>query len=204
MATCLTCTRNSILLHPFKFIELCAFYEGDNIISKSFKSDGKCQSTNCQDLDYKPFCGILLGINSHGFSNETFLPCQNITVVSNVQTQSVELICPRSFMMSSSLEKQYDIDKGISSIWVGCTYNSKSNASGQKQFKQLITVCSPRASKPSDRTFAFNNFNIKRTQPSNICGFQLTSPGNISKYLPCQTDKEDRTTVSFHECFKIS
>ncbi len=202
MATCLTCTRYSILYHPFQFVELCAFSKEKNIFGEPFKLKGKCNDAKCNVLAFQPFCSIPLVINSHGVTSKEFLPCQNVTFDSNQQSQSVELVCPSNFKMRYPVEKTDSKGIVISSVCAGCKNNSESDVSGQKP---LITVCSPHYGNTSNSTFTFKYIqqnNIKKnnipTKPPITCGFQLTSPGNFSKYLPCQTDKEDRTMVNSH------
>ncbi len=222
-STCLTCKRNSILEHPFSLVELCAVFWPEIITSSNYYVlPEKCTENICNGLYYQTFCGMSLRVSNNTITSETFLPCPNIHHEIQDNSQSIELVCPRSFsfktLFQRNVSNNYQSQRltNTRSVCLTCDHNSAIGINGKKL---KITMCSPHFKPDENKINQVTTKNLLECQqqdtskcaPDTIlpiqrglhCGSKFTGSSyknsvNISNYIPCDHGQKEQTTVKQH------
>jgi hypothetical protein len=211
-STCLTCKRNSILEHSFRLVELCAVFQPRIITSLNYLiQPEKCTGNICKELYHQPFCGMSLTMSNYIINSETLLPCQNDHHDIQDNSQSIELVCSKSYSFKTLLERdsacQNQQPTNTRSFCLTCDHNSVNVMYGEKL---KITMCSSHFY-PDDKIFCrVTDKNLLECQqqdqsqcePNTIspiqkglhCGLKLTGSRYhnsviISNYIPCDSEK---------------
>ncbi len=210
-STCLTCKRNSIIYHYFGTVELCVLYRPEIMTSKTYQLwPHKCI---CHELYFQPFCGMSLTVSNEIITSETFLPCENNNHEIQDNSQSIELVCPKSSSFKTLFERnaayfnQNQQQINARSFCLTCDHNSATGIHG-KELK--ITMCSPHFYPDENKIYQVTTKNLPEChqqdtsicEPDTIpqiqkglhCGSKFTwsrsqNSVNISNYILCNNAK---------------
>ena len=132
VAPCLLCSWNSILHHPFKYIEFCWMHQGEAIIFNSNMSITKIIVQD--DLLTEPFCSVKLSVDQKAYKDvivNELSKCQNNQFIVKLENET-DLICPNYFQLDSLITKTVIHNKGGNHIQdattcIVCLHKDKSS-----------------------------------------------------------------------------
>ena len=106
VSTCEICEWNSILPHPFKFVEICVVHNPQTPDTLKVEIQETIKKPN------HPLCGVNLTINNKDAIFQNYLPCEERDYFYTYSKHTVDLLCPNLFKFHSAQSRNVTWKKG--------------------------------------------------------------------------------------------
>jgi len=216
--TCFICRRNSVLYHPFSFVEICLVYMSPkNLYYEKLSKLTLAEYTEKRNIE--PFCGASLSFISSRkmFHVDKVVPCQKSDYLITSMKQTVDLLCPRSYEFYSIQERNVTFHDDYNTFYYRTYCVVCRKFDNPNQTNSTITMCPYRdnhwfhESKYSIKMVKIEQCDRKECEPHTIpkivpdlhCGsiFSLKSGNteeiNTSNFILCSEQNIDEHQVKF-------